>query len=226
MSLLLALARSPRLGAAAVVRDGRLVFATLVVAVATLISTAHAIRFAAEVPVEDVVFGPERSPIIGTLLATIGRDLTSVVVYVIERAWDALLVATALSPALIWILGATAIHAAARLAGTRRPFLPVFVLVGYATGLTRPLADLAGLVFGARGAGAPVAQLLGTVALAWLGVILWNGVRVHYAASGGRALTILLVALVLFYLAPLTLILLAIVAVLVAAVVLEYFPAR
>jgi hypothetical protein len=200
--------------------------AALLVLAATVLSAAHAIRFSSEVAVEDVVFGPGRSPLITTLLGTIGRDLTSVVVYVIERAWDALLVATALSPLLIWVLGATAIHAAARLEGSRPPFRSIFVLVGYATGLTRPLADVAGLVFGSRGAGAPVAQLVGAVALVWLGVLLWNGIRAHYSVPGGRALTILVVAVVLFYLAPLTLILLAVIAVLVAAVVLEYFPAR
>jgi len=226
VSLLLALARSPARGATAVVRDGSLGMAALLVLAATVISTAHAVRFSSEVAVEDVVFGPERSPLITALLSTLGRDLTSVVVYVIERAWDALLVATALGPLLIWVLGATAIHAAARLQGSRHPFLPIFVLAGHATGLTRPLADLAGLIFGSRGAGAPVAQLVGSVAVVWLGVLLWNGIVAHYAVTGGRALTILLMAVLLFYLAPLTLILLAVIAVLVAAVVLEYFPAR
>jgi hypothetical protein len=226
MSLLFALARSPRAGAATVLRDGRVLGATVLVAVATAISTLHAIRFASEVAVEDVVFGPGRSPLITTLLSTIGRDLTSVVVYVIERAWDTLLVVTALSPLLIWVLGATAIHAAARLAGSRRPFQPILVLVGYATGSTRPLADLAGLIFGSRGPGAALAQLIGTVALVWLGVLLWNGIAAHYAVTGGRALTILVVALLLFYLAPLTLILVALLAVLATAIVLEYFPAR
>ncbi len=226
MTALLALARSPRLGATAVVTHGSLVLAALLVAAATVVSSLHALRFASEVTVEDVVFGPDRSPLVTALLATLGRDLTSVVVYVFERAWNALLVASALSPALIWILGATAIQAAARLGGDRRPFLPMFVLVGHATGLTRPLADLAGLAFGSRGAGAGVAQLFGALALVWLAVLMWHGVRVHYGVTGGRAVTILALALVLFYLAPLTLILVAVIAVLVAAIVLEFFPAR
>ncbi len=226
MSLLLRLARSPRAGAAAVVQGGGLLPATLLVAAATVIAGAHAARFASEVSVEDIAFGPDRSPLISTLLATLGRDLTSVVVYVIERAWDSLLVATALAPLLIWILGATAIHAAARLGGAPQRFRPILVLVGHATGLTRPAADLAGLAFGSRGAGAALAQAVGTLAVVWLGVLLWQGIRTHYGVSGGKALTILLVALALFYLAPLTAILLAVIAVLAAAVVLEYFPAR
>ena len=207
-------------------RDGRLSAASVLVAVATAISTLHALRTASEVRVEDLVFGPERSPLIDALLGTIGRDLTSVVVYLFQSAWDALLVATALSPVLIWVLGATAIHAAARLYGIRRPMGPMFVFVGHATGLTRPAADVAGLIFGSRGAGASVAQLIGTAALVWLGVLLFSGIAVHYGLTSGRSLTVLVLALVLFYLIPLTLILLAVIAVLVAAVVLEYFPAR
>ena len=226
MSLLVALARSPREGAAALVREGGLLGAALVIAAATVIAGAHAARFASEVSVDDIAFGPGRSPVITALLATLGRDLTAVVVYVIQRAWDSLLVATALAPLLIWILGATAIHAAARLGGAGQPFRPILVLVGYATGLTRPLADLSGLVLGSRGSGAALTQALGTVALVWLGVLLWQGVRVHYAVSSGKAVTILILALALFYLAPLTLILVAVIAVLAAAVILEYFPAR
>lgn len=226
MTALVALARSPRDGAVRVVRDGRLASAILLIVAATVISSAHAARYASEVAVEDVVFGRDRSPVIDALLATLGRDLTSVVVYVVERAWEALLVATALSPLLIWILGATAIHAAARLAGISRPFMPMLVLVGHATGLTRPAADIAALALGSRGAGAAVAQLVGSAALVWLALLLWHGVRAHYEVAGGRALTILVVALVLFYLVPLTLVLVAVIAVLVAAIVLEYFPAR
>jgi hypothetical protein len=226
MTLLLALARSPREGALRVVRDGRLAASAALVGAATVISTAHAIRFGSEVQVEDVVFGPGRSPLIDALLATLGRDLTSVVVYVLQRAWDALLVATALSPVLIWVLGATAIHAAARLGGASRPFVPILVLVGHATGLTRPVADLAGLAFGSRGPGAALAQAVGAATGVWLGLLLWHGIRAHYGVAGGPALTILVVAVALFYLAPLTLVLLALIAVLVAAVVLEYFPAR
>ena len=225
MSLLISLARSPSRGAEAVVRDGRLPGTTALVGIATVISTAHAMRTATEVRVEDIVFGPERSPVISALLGTIGRDLTSVVVYLIQSAWDALLVATALSPILIWVLGATAIHAAARLSGVRRSFVPIFVLVGQATALTRPVADLPGLVLGSRGAGASIGQLFGTAALVWLGVLLWRGICAHYGLTSGRSLTVLLVAIVLFYLIPLTAIVLAVIAVIVAAIVLEYFPA-
>ena len=221
---LIALARSPREGALRVVRDGRVVTSIALVAVATAISILHTLRFAGEVAVQDLMFGPERSPIVGVLISAIGRDLTSVVLYLVERSWSAFLVVTAVSPVLFWILGATAIHASARLAGLRRPFLPILVLLGFATGLTRPLADLPALALGARGPGAALAGLAGTAALLWLGVLAWHGIRAHYGVAGGPALSILVVAIVLFYLAPLTLILLATVAILVAAIVLEYFP--
>lgn len=226
MTSLLALARSPAEGAARVLRDGGLGAAFLLVAVATAISIAHTLRFAGEVSVQDVMFGPTRSPAVTALLSTLGRQLTSVVLYLFESAWSALLVVSALAPFLIWALGSTAIHAAARLAGVQRPFLPMLVFFGHATALSRPVADLAGLAFGSRGAGAGIAQIAGTAGLLWLGFLAWHGIRAHYEVPGGRALTILVVAVVLFYLAPLTLVLVALAAILIAAVVLEYFPAR
>jgi len=226
MTVLVALARSPREGAEMVLRGGRLPSTLLLIAVATAISIVHTLRFASEVSVEDVMFGPQRSPLIGTLLSTLGVQMTSIVLYLVQRSWDALLVVTALAPILLWLLGATAVHAAARLAGIRRPFMPMLVLLGHATGVTRPLADLAGIVLGSRGMGASLAQLVGGVALIWLGVLAWHGIRAHYGVTGGQALTILVVAVVLFYLAPLTVILVAVAAILVSAIVLEYVPAR
>lgn len=226
MTGILALARSPREGAAIVLRDGRLAGAVLLVAAATVLSVLHTLRFASEVSVQDVMFGPQRSPAVTALLETLGKEMTSVVLYLVESSWNALLVVSALAPVLVWLLGATAIHASGRLAGNARPFLPMLVLFGHATGLTRPVADLAALVFGPRGAGGGIAQLAGTAAIVWLGVLAFHGIRAHYGVPDGRALSILLVAIVFFYLAPLTLILVALVAILVAAVVLEYVPAR
>lgn len=226
MSRILALARSPREGAASVVREGQLAGAVLLVAAATVLSVLQTLRFASEVSVQDVMFGPQRSPAVTALLETLGKEMTSVVLYLVESSWNALLVVSALAPILVWLLGATAIHASARLAGNARPFLPMLVLVGYATALTRPVADLAALVLGPRGPGGGIAQLAGTAAILWLGVLAFYGIRAHYGVPDGRALSILLVAIVFFYLAPLTLILVALIAILVAAVVLEYVPAR
>lgn len=225
MSSALALLTSPRSAAPRVLGEGRLLVAALLVAAATGLSVLRAVLFASDVAVEEVMFGPGRSPAVGMLLDVLGRDMTSVVLYLFQSSWTALLAVGALAPALVWALGSTAVHAAARLKGIRRPFLPMLVLFGYAVGVTRPAADLAELAAGAQGPAAALAQLVGSAATIWLGVIVWHAARAHYDLPGGRALTLLIVALVLFYLVPITLILLALVAILVAAVVLEYVPA-
>jgi hypothetical protein len=225
LSALIALARSPREGVAAVLRDGRLGIAVALVAAATVLSVAHTLRYANEVDVEEVVFGPGRNPAVSVLLAWLGRDMTAVVVHLFQTSWTWLLALGAVSPFLIWLLGATAVHAAARLAGIRRPFLPLLVLLGYVTGITRPVTDLAALAAGPRAADTVLPVVAATVAIAWLGLLAWHGIRAHYGVPGGRALALLVVAVVFFYLAPLTLILLALVAILLAAILLEYVPA-
>ena len=224
MRQLLLLARDPRAGVPAVLASGRVSTAIALVAVAEAIAGLNALRFAGEVSATQVMFGEERSPAVGILLTYLGRDLTAVVLYGFERAWDGLVAASALGPLFIWLLGATAIHASARLNGNARPLRPMFVLHGYATGLMRPVADGAALLFGPRGAGAAVAQLVGALAIVWLGVIVWRGIQSYYGVSGGQALTILAVAIVLFYLLPLAVIVTAVVAILVSAIVLQYFP--
>lgn len=226
MSPLLLLARDVRAGVPAVLATGRVATAIALVAVAEALAGLNALRFASEVSVQEVMFGETRSGPVALLLAAAGRDLTAVLLHLLERAWDGIIAASALGPLFIWLFGATAIHAAARLNGIARPLGPMFVLHGYATGLMRPVADGAALLLGPRGAGAALAQLVGAVAIVWLGVIVWRGIQVHYGVSGGRGLTILVIALVLFYLVPLSLIVAAVIAIVVAAFVLEYVPAR
>jgi hypothetical protein len=223
---LLLLARDPRAGVPAILATGRVRTALALVVVAEVLAGLNALRFASEVRVQDVMFGETRSPAVGILLGALGRDLTAFVLLLLERAWDGIIVAGALGPLFIWLLGASAIHAAARLNGVARPIRPMFVLHGYATGLMRPVADGAALLLGTRGAGAAAAQLVGALAVVWLGVIVWRGIRAYYGVGGGRGLTILVVALVLFYLVPLALIVAAVVAILISAIVLEYVPAR
>lgn len=225
MSQLLLLARDPRSGVREVLAAGRVRTAIFLVMVATALATLNALRIASEVPVEQVMFGERRSPIVDALLGTLGRDLTAVVLHLFHEAWAAILAASALGPVFIWLLGASAIHASARLNGVARPIMPMFVLHGYATGLMRPVADGIALVLGPRGPLAALAGLVGVLAILWLGIIVWHGIRTYYAVSGGKALTILVVAIVLFYVVPLALILAAVVAIVVAAFVLEYVPA-
>ncbi|MBI2324950.1 MAG: hypothetical protein HYU87_08320 [Chloroflexi bacterium] len=219
------LARAPRAGVPAVLASGRVSTAVVLVAIAEVLAGSNALRFASEVPVEEVMFGETRTGPVAILIATLGRDLAAILLHLLERAWDGVVVASALGPLFIWLLGASAIHAAARLNGVARPIGPMFVLHGYATGLMRPVGDAAALLLGPRGVGAAVAQLIGAAAIVWLGVIVWYGIRSYYGVTGGRALTILVAALVLFYVVPLALIVIAVVAIVIAAFVLEYVPA-
>ena len=187
-------------------------------AVATALAMAVALRFAAAVPFEDVVYGERRSPAITALLESLGRERTAVIVYLLERSWTALVVATGLTPPLLWVLGSTAVHAAARLAGSRAPFRPLFILFGYAAAFARIPADLASLAVPA------VAGLAGALSLAFFGLVAWMGLQQHHALPPQRAITTLVIAAALFYLVPLALILAAVVAIVVAAIVLEYVP--
>lgn len=195
--------------------------ALALVVVATAVAAASAARFAADVPVASILYGPTRSPAVAALIETLGRDRAAIVGYLIERSWAAVIVVTAFSPLLLWLLGATAVHAAARLDGRRRPFRPLLVLLGQATALTRIPADAAAALLGG---GAPAAQLAGIASLAWLGLIAWRGIEAHYTLAPGRALVVLAIAVGLFYLVPLVLIVAAVVAILVAAIVLDYVP--
>ena len=187
-------------------------------AVATVLSMAVALRFAAAVPFEDVVYGERRSPAITALLESLGRERTAVIVYLLERSWTALVVATGLTPLLLWVLGSTAVQAAARLAGSRAPFRPLLILFGYAAAFARIPADLVSL-------GVPsVAGLAGALTTAILGLVAWSALQEHHGLAPQRAMTALVIALALFYLVPLALIVAAVVAIVVAAIVLEYVP--
>jgi hypothetical protein len=158
------------------------------------------------------------------MLQTIGTERTAVVIYLVQRSFDAVLVATAVTPIFVWLLGSSAVQASARLAGIRRPYLPLLVLFGYAAALTLIPANAATLVLGTGATvGSQVAQLIGLACLVWLGVIAYRGVRAYYAVDPGHATRILVVALVLFYLVPLMVIVGAAISIIVAAVVLGYF---
>lgn len=221
---ILALARSPSAGAPVVLARGRLLSAVLLVLAATCVSALGAVRISGETFVDDLFFGATRHPLISAMLQTLGTERTAVVVYLVQRSFDAVLVATAVTPIFVWLLGSSAVQASARLAGIRRPYLPLLILFGYAAALTLIPANLATLVLGTGATvGAQVAQLVGLACLVWLGVIAYRGVRAYYAVDQRSATRILLVALVLFYLVPLIVIVGAAVSIIVAAVVLGYF---
>ncbi|GAC1695509.1 MAG: hypothetical protein NVS9B6_01270 [Candidatus Limnocylindrales bacterium] len=225
MTLLRQLARSPRIGAAAVLLSGRLRTAVLLVTFATAIAAANALRVAADVSIAALLYGDQRSSAVTALIDVLGRERTAVVLYLIERSWDAVLILTAVSPAFYWLLGSTAVHAAARLRARPRPYRPMLVLLGYAVALTRIPADLAGLLLGSGSSTGSLAELIGTLSLILLGVITWRGIQAHYGLARGPAFRMLLVAVVLFYAVPFAVIVLAIVGLVLAAIVLGYVPA-
>jgi hypothetical protein len=221
---ILALARSPSAGAPVVLARGRLLSAVLLVLAATCVSALGAVRVSGETFVDDLFFGATRHPVISAMLQTLGTERTAVVVYLVQRSFDAVLVATAVTPIFVWLLGSSAVQASARLAGIRRPYLPILVLFGYAAALTLIPANAATLALGTGATvGSQVAQLIGLACLVWLGVIAYRGVRAYYAVDPRHATRILVVALVLFYLVPLMVIVGAAISIIVAAVMLGYF---
>ena len=221
---LLALARSPSAGTPIVLAHGRLLSAVLLVLAATCVSGLGAIRISGETYLDDLFFGATRHPVISAMLQTLGTERTAVVVYLVQRSFDAVLVATAVTPIFVWLLGSSAVQASARLAGIRRPYLPLLTFFGYAAALTLIPANAATLALGTGATlGAQAAQLIGLACLVWLAVIAYRGVRSYYAVDQRGATRILIVALVLFYLVPLILIVGAAVSIIVAAVILGYF---
>jgi hypothetical protein len=221
---IVALARSPSAGASIVLARGRLLSAVLLVLAATLVSGLGAVRISSETFVDDLFLGATRHPIVTAMLQMLGTERTAVVIYLVQRSFDAVLVAAAVTPIFVWLLGSSAVQASARLAGIRRPYLPLLVFFGYAAALTLIPANVATLVLGAGATvGAQIAQLIGLACLVWLGAIAYRGVRAYYAVDQARAARILVVALVLFYLVPLIVIVGAAVSIIVAAVVLGYF---
>src|SRR5438876_8312320 len=96
-------------------------------------STVSAYRLSQSVHVDDIVFGSTRSAIVDTLLVAIGVERTAVLVYVLQRSFDALVVAAATTPIFLRLLGPCAIHAAARFRGVqRRRYPPLLVLFRHA----------------------------------------------------------------------------------------------
>lgn len=201
---------------------GRLRWAVLGVLATTALTTAAAARMAAEADVNALFFGPTRSPAVQLMIDALGRDRSAVVVYLVQRSFDATVIVTAVSPLFVWLLGATAIDASARLARARRAFGPILVFFGYAAAIALAPGAALSLVLGQRDGGA-LAQLAGLAGLAWLGVAGYRAIRAHYAVAPERALRILAVAIVLFYLVPAVVIAAAAAAIVVAGMVLGYF---
>jgi len=193
------------------------------VPIAMVFSTLSAYRLSQTVRVDDIVFGPTRSAIVDALLLAIGVERTAVLVYVLQRSFDALVVAAALTPIFLWLLGSSAIHAAARIRGLRgRPYLPLLVLFGYAEFVYQVPTSLAGIAF-AGGPLTPLADVISVVMLVWLAFVVHRAIELHYGVSGDQALAIFIIGGLAFYLLPLILIGILLVAIVVAAAILQYF---
>ncbi len=224
IAALVTMARSPRGGARAALDHGSALLAFVLLAVSSVASALSASRIAQATNVNDLFFSETRQPWVQTLIDQLGPERTAVILYLVQRSFDAVIVATAFSPIFVWLLGSSAIHASARIAGIRRPYLPLLILFAYATALTLIPANIATLVLGAgEGTGPRIASLIGWACLLWLGLLAFRAVEAHYGVSGDKAFRILAIAVVLFYFAPLILIVLAAVAIVIAAVVLNYF---
>ena len=218
------LARSPRAGVAVVLANPSALLAFALMVLASLTSTFAALRIGSETDVNALFFADTREPAVQALIDALGPQRTAVVLYLVQRTFDAIVFATAISPLFYWLLGSTAIQASARLAGIRRPFWPLLLLFAYATSLTLVPASLATLALGVgKGVGPQLASLVGTVCIGWFLVIAFRAIQTHYGVDRNRAVRILVVAVVFFYLLPLFLIIAAAVSIIVAAVVLEYF---
>lgn len=193
------------------------------VALAMVFSTLGAYRISQTVRVEDIVFGPTRSAIVDTLLVAIGVERTAVLVYMLQRSFDALVVAAALTPIFLWLLGSSAIHAAARFRGVRgRAYQPILVLFAYAELVYQVPTSLAGIAF-AGGPFGGIVDVVSLVMLVWFALVVHRGIERHYGVPGDAALAIFLLGGLAFYLLPLILIGVLLVVIVLAAAILEYF---
>jgi hypothetical protein len=221
--LFAALVVRPRQGVRMVLEHGSPLVSSFAILLACAVAMMNAARLAGSTNIDDFLYGPSRSPAVTLLLDTIGTARTTVVVYLAQQVWVPLILLTATAPLFVWILGASAVHAAASLAQARRHFNPLFVFFGYATALALVPAGLISVLLRAERGSllAALDQLAGFALLVWLGFLVHRAVETYYEVNGSRAFTILLVALTLFYLVPLVLIAAAAVAIVVAAIVLE-----
>ena len=220
----IALVRSPRAGVDLALAHGSALLAFLLMAIASVASTMAAARVAGSTDLNALFFAGTRQAWVQAMIDQLGPERTAVLLYLVQRSFDAVIIATAISPLFVWLLGSSAIHASARLAGIRRPYMPLLILFAYATALTLVPASLATLVLGGGdSAGARIGGLIGWACIVWLGVIAYRAIRSHYGVGGDKAARILIIALVLFYFVPLVLIVAAASSIIVAAILLEYF---
>lgn len=218
------LVRSPRAGVDIALAHGSALLAFALMAVASLASTMAAARVAESTDLNALFFAGTRQVWVQAMIDQLGAERTAVLLYLVQRSFDAVIIATAISPLFVWLLGSSAIHASARLAGIRRPYAPLLIVFAYATALTLVPASLATLALGGGDTlAARIGGLIGWLCIFWLGLIAHRAIQAHYGVAGDKAVRILVIALVLFYFVPLVLIVAAASSIIVAAILLEYF---
>jgi hypothetical protein len=207
----------------AILAEGRLAIGFAAIAVACAVAALDTTRFASVMTVSDLVYGPQRTPAVTFLLDTLGTARAAVVVYLVEQAWTAVLLITAVGPVLAWLLGASAVHAAARIASAGRPFVRFGVFAAYVTAVALIASGLSTFVFEADplSPAAFIGRVITFALVLWLGALYYRGIRAYYAVTPTRAMTILIVAVTLFYLVPALLIASAVIAIIIAAIVLQ-----
>ena len=223
LSLFAGLVVHPAAAVPAVIGEGRLIIGFAAIAIACAVAALDTTRFATVFTVSDLVYGPQRAPAVTLLLDTLGTARAAVVVYLVEQAWTAVLLVTAIGPILAWLLGASAVHAAARMSAAGRPFGRFNVYAAYITALALIASGLSTFAFEADPLSplAVVGRIITFALVLWLGVLYYRGIRAYYAVVPSRAVTILIVAATLFYLIPALLIAAAVVAIVTAAILLN-----
>ena len=223
LSLFAGLAARPRTTVPAVFAEGNLLVGVAGIAVACAVAALDTTRFASVMSVDDLVYGPQRTPAMTFLLDALGTARAAVVVYLVEQVWSAVLIVTAAGPVLAWFLGASAVHAAARIASAGRPFGRFSVFAAYATAIALIPSGVSTFVFEAdpRASVAIVGRLITFALVLWLGWLYYRGIVTYYAVGPSRAVTILILAATLFYLVPGLLIVAAVVAIVTAAIALQ-----
>jgi hypothetical protein len=223
LSLFAGLVARPTASVPLVIAEGNVAVGLAAISVACAVAALDTTRFASVMTVSDLVYGPNRTPAVTMLLDTIGTARAAVVVYLVEQAWTAVLLITAMGPILAWLLGASAVHAAARLASAGRSFGRFSVFAAYITALALIASGLSTFALEADPLSpiAFVGRVVTFGAVLWLGVLYYRGIRAYYAVTPTRAATILIVAVTLFYLVPAMLIVAAVVAIVTAAILLQ-----
>src|SRR5258708_16251432 len=92
------LVRSPRVGVARVLARPSAWVALGLMTLATVTSALVAARVGAPTDVNELFFAGTRQPVVQAMIDSLGPQRTAVVLYLVQRSFDAIVVATAFTP--------------------------------------------------------------------------------------------------------------------------------